>query len=135
MISATFTVTWWLVTDRMVWVFQKMLLLWYFHAQQSLDLHRMQWGQRRMARLAWADRKAIITQITALDNCAEHKIMHNSEYTIHQTLRWMGFKRQAVRQEQGSEAQFPFVWNGMRFSNKIYKHLLNTAALVYLNEC
>ena len=77
---------WLLVPERVIWVFQKLLISWDFHAHSSLwCLHRMVWKtkkhpvssssagkkhivnerhQRRRARLVKADRKVTVTQIT-----------------------------------------------------------------------
>ncbi len=95
---------WLLVPDRLVWVFQKLLIYWDFHAQPSLrftengkkisserqlcgrkclvDVR----GQRRMVR---DDRKATVTQITP----RYHQGMQNtiSEHTRRWTLKQMGY--------------------------------------------
>ncbi len=66
---------WLLVPDRLIWVFQKLLIYWDFHAQPSLGFtENVQWAavvwtkmpywcQRRMDRRVRDDRKATITQI------------------------------------------------------------------------
>ncbi len=81
------TLEWLLVPDRLVWVFQKLLIYWDFHAQPSLRftesgpkkrkypvsgscvdenalLMSEVRGQRRMGRMVRDDRKATVTQIT-----------------------------------------------------------------------
>ncbi len=101
---------WLLGPDGLVWVFQKLLIYWDFHAQPSLGLTEIGQkkekisserqlcgrkclvdvrGQRRMGRLIRDDRKATVTQITARYN----QVMQNtiSEHTTRQTLKQMGY--------------------------------------------
>ncbi len=99
-------VEWLLVPDVLVWVFQKLLIYWDFHAQPSLGftengLKKRKYpvsgscvdendvrGQRRMGRLVRDDRKATVTQITTRYN----QVMQNtiSEHTTRRTLKQMG---------------------------------------------
>ncbi len=101
---------WLLGPDGLVWVFQKLLIYWDFHAQPSLGLTEIGQkkekisserqlcgrkclvdvrGQRRMGRLIRDDRKATVTQITARYN----QVMQNtiSEHTTRRTLKQMGY--------------------------------------------
>ncbi len=94
---------WLLVPDELVWVFQKLLIYWDFHAQPSLGstengLKRQLCGRkgfvdvrarRRMGKLVRDDRKATVTQITTRYN----QVMQNtiSECTTHRTLKQMGY--------------------------------------------
>ncbi len=99
-----------LVPDCLVWVFQKLLSYWDYHAQPSLwftenalekqkissEWQLCGWrclvdvrGQRRIGRLVKDDRKATITQITTRYN----QDMQNTipERTTRQTLKQMGY--------------------------------------------
>ncbi len=100
---------WLLVPDGPVWVFQKLLIFWDFHAQPSLgftengpkkkissEQQLCGWkcivdvrGQRRMSRLVRDDRKATVTQITTRYN----QYMQNtiSEHTTRRTLKQMSY--------------------------------------------
>ncbi len=100
---------WLLVSDGLVWVFQKLLIYWDFHAQPSLWFYRewsekekisserqlceRKWlvdvrGQRRMSRLVRDDRKATVTQITTRYNQGMQNTI--SEHTTRRTLKQMG---------------------------------------------
>jgi len=85
-------------------VFQKLLIYWDFPAQPSQGVTEKisseqqfsGWkclvdarGQRRMARLLWADRKAIVTQRPTHYNQGMQK--HISEHTTRQTLKQMDY--------------------------------------------
>ncbi len=93
--------------ERLVWVFQKLLIYWDFHAQPSLGFtenghkissERQLWGrkclvdvrdQRRMGRLVKDDRKATVTQITTRYNQGMQNTI--SERTTRRTLKQMGY--------------------------------------------
>ncbi len=103
-IKVTLNVEWLLV----VWVFQKLLIYWDFHAQPSLGFtengqkqkisSKQQLcgrkclvdarGQRRMGRLVRDDRKATVTQITTRYNQGMQNTI--SERTTRRTLMQMG---------------------------------------------
>ncbi len=95
---------------RLVWVFQKLLIYWDFHAQPSQCLQSLQkkvrkreniqwaaivwmkmscWCQRRMGRLVRDDRKATVTQITTRYNQGMQNTI--SECTTRRTLKQMGY--------------------------------------------
>lgn len=74
--------------SRLAWIFQKLLITWCFHTQLSLESSDLcgkhpvsrscvclvdEKGQRRMARLLWANNKAVVTQITTLFNHGDQK--------------------------------------------------------------
>ncbi len=101
---------WLLVSDRLVWVFQKQLIYWDFHTQPSLGLTEngpkkrkypvsgscmdenallIVRGQGRMGRLVRDDRKATVTQITTRYNQGMQKTI--SECTTRRTLKQMGY--------------------------------------------
>lgn len=52
-ISVILTVIWLLVSDGMVWIFQKLLISWDFHTQQSLMLCRLAWKKLKIT--LWAE--------------------------------------------------------------------------------
>ncbi len=97
-------VEWLLVSDGLVWVFQKLLIYWDFHTQPSLGFTENDPKKRnypvsgscvdenalfrRMDRLVRDDRKTTVTQITTRYN----QDMQNtiSEHTTRQTLKQMG---------------------------------------------
>ncbi len=100
---------WLLVPDRLVWVFQKLLIYWDFHAQPSLGftenvqkkgkypvngscLNENAWLMSEV-RGEWADwiddRKATVTQITARYNQGMQNTI--SEHTTRRTLKQMGY--------------------------------------------
>ncbi len=108
-------VEWLLVSDGLVWVFQKLLIYWDFHTQPSLgftengpkkrnidkypvissEQQLCGWkclvdvrGQRRMDRLVTDDRKTTVTQITTRYN--QGMLNTISEHTTRQTLKQMG---------------------------------------------
>ncbi len=99
---------WLLVPDGLVWVFQKLLIYWDFHAQPSLGftengLKKRKYpvsgsgwkclvdvrGQRRMGRLVRDDRKATVTQITTRYSQSIQNTI--SERTTCRTLKQMGY--------------------------------------------
>ncbi len=98
---------WLLVPDGLVWVFQKLLIYWDFHAQPGLqrmvqkrEISSEQQlcgrkcfvdvrDQRRMGRLVRDDRKATVTQITNRYNQGMQNSI--SEHTTHRTLKQMGY--------------------------------------------
>ncbi len=93
-------VEWLLVPDGLVWVFQKLLIYWDFHAQPSLGFTknglRRKYGrkclvdvrgQMRMGRLVIDDRKETVTQITTRYNQGMQNSI--SEPSTHQTLKQM----------------------------------------------
>ncbi len=100
---------WLLVPDGLVWVFQKLLIYWDFHAQTSLGFREWsekekvsserqlcgrKWlvdvrGQRRMGRLVKDDSKATVTQITTRYNQGIQNTI--SERTTRRTLKQMGY--------------------------------------------
>ncbi len=93
---------WLLVPDGLVWVFQKLLIYWAFHAQPSLGFTEKTIkypvsggceeqkclvdvrGQRRMGRLVRDDRKATVTQITNHYNQG----MQNTSLNAQQVEPW-----------------------------------------------
>ncbi len=102
------------VPDGPVWVFQKLLIYWYFHAQPSLGFTEScpkkrtypvsgrtypvlcgrkclvdVRGQRRMGRLVRNDKKATVTQITTRYNQGMQNTI--SERTTRRTLKQMGY--------------------------------------------
>ncbi len=101
---------WLLVPDGLVWLFQKLLIYWYFHARPSLGFYR-EWseqekisserqlcgwkclvdvrGRRRMGRLVRDDRKATVTQIITRYNQGMQNTI--SECTTHWTMKHMGY--------------------------------------------
>ncbi len=105
---------WLLVPDGLVWVFQKLLIYWDFHAQPSLGFTENVYresekekisserqlfgrkclvdvrGQRRMGRLVRDDRKASLTQITTRYNQGMQNTI--SERTTHRTLKQMDYR-------------------------------------------
>ncbi len=96
---------WLLLPDGLVWVFQKLLIYWEFHAQPSLGFtengpKKIKYlcgqkclvdvrGQRRMGRLVRDDRKATVTQITTRYNQGMQNNI--SERTTRRTLKQMGY--------------------------------------------
>ncbi len=100
---------WLLVSDGLVWVFQKLLIYWDFHAQPSLGFtengpkrENIQWAavvwtkmpcwcQRRMGRLVRDDRKATVTQITTRYNQGMQNTI--SERTTRRTLKQLNYSR------------------------------------------
>ncbi len=100
-ILVTLNVEWLLVPDELVWVFQKLLIYWDFHAQPSLGFtENIQWAavvwtkmpcwcQRRMDRRVRDDRKATITQINT--HCNQGMQNTISERTTRPTLKQMGY--------------------------------------------
>ncbi len=100
---------WLLVPDGLVWVFQKLLIYWDFHAQPSLGFTENGQkqkisserqlcgqkclvdfrGQRGMGRLVRDDRKATVTQITTRYNQGMQNTI--SERTTRRTLKQMGY--------------------------------------------
>ncbi len=104
----TLNVEWLLAPDELVWVFQKLVICWDFHAQPSLGFDREcsekekiynEWqfcGQKCLAdvRGKWADclemiRKATVTQITTHYNQGMHNTI--SEHTTRRTLKQMDY--------------------------------------------
>ncbi len=102
----TLNVEWLLVPDGLVWVFQKLLIYWDFHAQPSPGFTKNgpekrkypvssscvdgnAFCQRRMGRLVRDVRKATVTQITTCYN----QVMQNtiSVRTTRRTLKQMGY--------------------------------------------
>ncbi len=107
-LSDLVNVEWLLVPDGLVWVFQKLLIYWDFHAQPSLGftenglkkrkypvaavvwmkMPRLCQSQRRMmGRLVRDDRKATVTQITTRYNQGMQNTI--SEHTTHRTQKQM----------------------------------------------
>ncbi len=121
----TLNVEWLLVPDGLVWVFQKLLIYWDFHAQPSPGFTKNgpekrkypvssscvdgnAFCQRRMGRLVRDVRKATVTQITTCYN----QVMQNtiSVRTTGRTLKQMGYSSRRphwlpapVSQEQETE--------------------------------
>ncbi len=93
---------WLLVPDRLVWVFQKLLIYWDFLSGLQRMVRKREnnqwaavvwtkmpcWCQRRMGRLVRDDRKATVTQITTRYNQGMQNSI--SEHTTHRTLKQMG---------------------------------------------
>ncbi len=94
--------------NRLVWVFQKLLIYWNFHTQPSLGFTENEKekisserqlsgrkclvdvrGQRRMGRLVRDDRKATVTYITTRYNQGMQNTI--SEHTTRRTLKQMGY--------------------------------------------
>ncbi len=101
-------VEWLLVPDRLVWVFQKLLIYWDFHTQPSLEFTEngpkkkypvsgscvdgnglLMSEVRRTDRLVRDDRKATVTQITTRYNQGMQNTI--SEHTTRRTLKQMGY--------------------------------------------
>ncbi len=114
----TLNVEWLLVPDRLVRVFQKLLIYWDFHTQQSLEFtengpNKRKYpvsgqlcgrqclvdvrAQRRMGRLVRDDRMATVTQITTRYNQGMQNII--SERTTHRTLKQMGYSSRRPHRE------------------------------------
>ena len=104
-IKVTLTMKWLLVPDREVWVSQKLLISWDFHAQRVSRVCRERYeniqektsseqqfcgrnvlvnerGQRRMARLVKADRKVTVMQITTHYNSSMYKSISENNYRL-----------------------------------------------------
>ncbi len=125
---------WLLVPDGLVWVFQKLLIYWDFHAKWKhlQGLQRMVqkreniwwaavvwtkmpcWCQRRIGRLVRDDRSATVTKITTRYYQGVQNTI--SERTTRQTLKQMG-----------SSSRRPFSWHTLDPLVPI-KHRLNATA-------
>jgi len=150
-------VAWLLVTDRLVWVFQKVLTYFshttisrvYRERSEKVKISSEQQfcgrkclidsrGQRRMARLVWADGKATVTEIST--RSSRDLLKSISEHTTRRTLKQMSYSsgrthRVLLLSAKNSKLKLQFIQAHQNWTIEDLKKKKKLTGLMSLDFC